>query len=69
MAKAEVTFGELPFGFERAFNFGYSSWPTDKANNLRNHRNELNMTTDLGNKPRHYLATLRNADNHLSSHV
>jgi len=38
MAKAEIKLGELPFGFERAFNFGYSLGPTDKANNSRNHK-------------------------------
>ena len=32
-------------------------------------KNKLTMTTDLANKPRHHLVTLRNADNHLSSHV
>jgi len=37
MAKVKNKLGDLPFGLERAFNFGYFLGPTDKANNSCNH--------------------------------
>jgi len=69
MAKAKIKFGDLLFGFERAFNLA-SPWGQRTKQIVHVIiKSELTTTTVLDNKPPHHFATLRNADNHLSSHI